>query len=46
MTDLQQAWAPLRTQLQTIIDRDLAALNALLQRLGLGAIVVPRRTIM
>jgi hypothetical protein len=46
LADLQQTWAPLRAQLQQIIDRDLAAFNALLQRLGLGAIVVPRRTIM
>ena len=46
LADLQQVWAPLRAQLQQIIDRDLAAFNALLQRLGLGAIVVPRRTIM
>jgi hypothetical protein len=46
MVDLQQIWAPLRGQLQQIIDRDLVALNALLQRLGLGALVVPRRTIM
>jgi hypothetical protein len=32
--------------LQQIIDRDLVAFNALLQRLGLGALVVPRRTVM
>jgi hypothetical protein len=44
--DLQQTWTPLRARLQEIIDRDLVAFNALLQRLGLGAIVVPRRTIM
>lgn len=44
--DLQQTWAPLRARLQEIIDRDVVAFNALLQRLGLGAIVVPRRTIM
>jgi len=44
--DLQQSWAPLRARLQEIIDRDLVAFNALLQRLGLGAIVVPRRTVM
>jgi len=44
--DLQQAWSPLRSRLQEIIDKDLVAFNALLQRLGLGAIVVPRRTIM
>jgi hypothetical protein len=42
---LQQVWAPLRAQLQQIIDRDLVAFNALLQRLGLGALVVPRRTV-
>jgi hypothetical protein len=46
LADLQQTWAPLRAQLQTIIERDLAAFNALLQRLGLGAIVVPRRIVM
>ncbi|HEX6316147.1 MAG TPA: hypothetical protein VFZ73_14855, partial [Gemmatimonadaceae bacterium] len=46
LTDLQQTWAPLRAQLQQVIDRDLAAFNALLQRLGLGAIVVPRRVVM
>ena len=46
LTDLQQTWSPLSTRLQEIIDRDLVAFNALLQRLGLGAIVVPRRTIM
>jgi hypothetical protein len=46
LADLQRTWAPLRAQLQVIIDRDLAAFNALLQRLGLGAIVVPRRIIM
>jgi hypothetical protein len=46
LADLQRTWAPLRAQLQVIIDRDLAAFNALLQRLGLGAIVVPRRVVM
>ena len=46
LADLQREWAPLRAQLQVIIDRDLAAFNALLQRLGLGAIVVPRRVVM
>jgi hypothetical protein len=46
LVDLQQTWTPLRTRLQEIIDRDLVAFNALLQRLGLGAIVVPRRAIM
>jgi hypothetical protein len=46
LADLQQVWAPLRAQLQQIIDRDLVAFNALLQRLGLGALVVPRRTVM
>lgn len=46
LADLQQVWAPLRLQLQQIIDRDLVAFNALLQRLGLGAIVVPRRVVM
>jgi photosystem II stability/assembly factor-like uncharacterized protein len=46
LADLQQTWAPLRAQLQQIIDRDLVAFNALLQRLGLGAIVAPRRVVM
>jgi hypothetical protein len=46
LADLQREWAPLRAQPQQIIDRDLVALNALLQRLGLGALVAPRRTIM
>jgi hypothetical protein len=46
LADLQRTWAPLRAQLQVIIDRDLAAFNALLQRLGLGTIVVPRRIVM
>jgi len=46
LVDLQQTWAPLRTRLQEILDRDLVAFNALLQRLGLGTIVVPRRIIM
>lgn len=45
LTDLQQTWAPLRARLQEVIDRDLPAFNALLQRLGLGALVVPRRTV-
>jgi hypothetical protein len=46
LADLQQTWSPLQTRLQEIITRDLAAFNALLQRLGLGAIVVPRKTVM
>jgi hypothetical protein len=46
MADLHRTWSPRRARLQEIIDRDLVALNALLQRLGLGTIVVPRRTVM
>lgn len=46
LADLQLVWAPLRARLQDIVDRDLVALNQLLQRLGLGALVVPRRAVM
>ncbi len=40
-TDLGREIAPVTGRLRTILDRDLAALNDLLRRLGLGAIIVP-----
>jgi hypothetical protein len=46
MADLSKDWAPVRARLQEVLDRDLPAFNALLQRLGLGAIVVPRKSVM
>lgn len=46
MADVLKEWAPVSRRLQLILDRDVPAFNQLLQRLGLGAIVVPRKTVM
>jgi hypothetical protein len=46
MADVMKTWAPLQQRLQVILDRDVPAFNDLLKRLGLGAIVVPRKTVM
>lgn len=45
-TDVLRQWAPLATQLRTILEQDVPAFNELLRRLGLGAIVVPPKTVM
>lgn len=44
--DLMQAWAPLSARVRTIIEREVPAFNELLKRLGLGAIVLPPKTVM
>ena len=44
--DLAMELAPASGRLRTIIDRDVAALNELLKRLGLGTIVLPRGAVM
>ncbi|MBK8247377.1 MAG: glycosyl hydrolase [Gemmatimonadetes bacterium] len=46
LADLGKELAPASGRLRTIIERDVAALNELLKRLGLGAIVLPRGTVM
>jgi hypothetical protein len=46
MTDVLKEWTPVSQRLQLILDKDVPAFNELLKRLGLGAIVVPRKTIM
>jgi photosystem II stability/assembly factor-like uncharacterized protein len=43
--DVMQRWAPLSTQLRTILETDVPAFNELLRRLGLGAIVLPAKPI-
>jgi photosystem II stability/assembly factor-like uncharacterized protein len=43
--DVMQRWAPLSTQLRTILEADVPAFNELLRRLGLGAIVLPAKPI-
>lgn len=46
MADVLKDWAPISQRLQVVLDRDVPAFNELLRRLGLGAIVVPRKTVM
>lgn len=46
LADLLREWAPLSARVRAIMAQDVPAFNALLQRLGLGAIVLPTRTIM
>jgi len=46
LQDVLRDWAPIATQLRTILERDVPAFNELLRRLGLGAIVLPPRTVM
>jgi hypothetical protein len=46
LADLGQALAPVSGRLRTILERDVAALNELLKRLGLGGIVLPRAPVM
>jgi photosystem II stability/assembly factor-like uncharacterized protein len=46
LADLGKALAPVSGRLRTIIERDVAALNDLLKRLGLGGIVLPRAPVM
>lgn len=45
-TDVLRQWAPLSAQLRTILEQDVPAFNELLRRLGLGAIVLPPKTVM
>jgi hypothetical protein len=45
MADVLKDWAPIAQRYQTILDRDVPAFNELLRRLGLGAIVVQRKTV-
>ncbi len=45
-TDLGREIAPVTGRLRTIVERDVAAFNELLRRLGLGAIVLPTRAVM
>lgn len=44
--DLMQSWAPLSARVKTILEKDVPAFNELLKRLGLGAIVLPPKTVM
>lgn len=46
MADVMKEWAPLSAKLQVILDKDVPAFNELLKRLGLGAVVVPRKAVM
>ncbi|MFN8581190.1 MAG: hypothetical protein U0163_09470 [Gemmatimonadaceae bacterium] len=46
MADVMKEWGPVAQRLQVILDKDVPAFNDLLKRLGLGAIVVPRKTVM
>ncbi|MFN8570776.1 MAG: hypothetical protein U0132_01890 [Gemmatimonadaceae bacterium] len=46
MADVLKEWAPVAQRLQVILDKDVPAFNDLLKRLGLGAIVVPKKTVM
>ncbi|MEP7346289.1 MAG: glycosyl hydrolase [Gemmatimonadaceae bacterium] len=46
MADVLKEWTPVSQRLQLILDKDVPAFNELLRRLGLGAIVVPRKTVM
>jgi hypothetical protein len=45
-SDLMQSWAPLSARVKTILEQDVPAFNELLKRLGLGAIVLPPKTVM
>lgn len=45
-SDLLQSWAPLSARVKTILEKDVPAFNELLKRLGLGAIVLPPKTVM
>jgi hypothetical protein len=44
--DLGKEMAPVAARLRAIVDRDVAAFNELLKRLGLGTIVLPRGAVM
>lgn len=44
--DVMRTWAPLSARLRTILEQDVPAFNELLRRLGLGAIVLPSKTVM
>lgn len=44
--DVMRQWAPLSARLRTILEQDVPAFNELLRRLGLGAIVIPSKTVM
>lgn len=46
LNDLGKELAPVSGRLRTILERDVAALNELLKRLGLGGIVLPRAPVM
>ena len=46
LADVLRDWAPLDARLKTILARDVPAFNELLRKLGLGAIVLPARTVM
>ena len=46
VNDLAKEWAPLSTRLRTVLEKDVPAFNELLRKLGLGAIVLPPKTVM
>ncbi|MFN8666056.1 MAG: hypothetical protein U0164_02530 [Gemmatimonadaceae bacterium] len=46
VNDLAKEWAPLSTRLRTVLEKDVPAFNELLKKLGLGAIVLPPKTVM
>ena len=46
LSDLVREWGPLDARLKAIIAKEVPAFNELLRRLGLGAIVLPTKTVM
>ncbi|MEO6446558.1 MAG: glycosyl hydrolase [Gemmatimonadaceae bacterium] len=46
VNDVLKDWAPVSNRFRTILEQDVPAFNELLRRLGLGAIVLPPKTVM